>query len=63
MGQFFSRKKGQTGGVGSEGGLSKGHNFSGFFSDPFPKLVVVNSPMNVSSILRGEERIDRFNEQ
>ena len=34
---FFLRKKGQTGG-GSEGGLSKGHNFSGFFSEPFPNI-------------------------
>ena len=28
---FFSRKKGQTGRGGSEGGLSKWHNFSVFF--------------------------------
>ena len=31
MGNFFSRKKGQTGRGGSEGGLSKWHNFSVFF--------------------------------
>ena len=39
MGQFFSWKKGQTVGV-SEGGLSKGHNFSVFFPAPFPKSLV-----------------------
>ena len=35
-------KKGKPGGEGggSEGGLSKGHNFSVFFLDPFPNLVL-----------------------
>ena len=34
MGKFFSF--GKKGGGEAEGGLSKGHNFSGFFLEPFP---------------------------
>ena len=36
MGQFFSQKKDQTGGVGSEGDLAKGDNFLDFFPGTLP---------------------------
>ena len=42
VGQLFFSEKRANRGEGSEGGLWKGHNFSGFFSsDPFPKFNTV----------------------
>ena len=40
MGQFFFSEKRANRGGGSEGGLSKGHNFFGFFLDPFPNMYI-----------------------